>query len=50
MITIESLHELYTHMEWADAVVWDAQDYREIPYHYGVNLVINVIKSGKLVI
>lgn len=34
----------------ADAVVWDAQDYREIPYHYGVNLVVNVIKAGKLVI
>jgi len=31
----------------ADVVVWDARDYREIPYHYGVNLVRNVIKSGK---
>ncbi|MCH7878106.1 MAG: imidazolonepropionase, partial [candidate division Zixibacteria bacterium] len=34
----------------ADAVVWDAQDYREIPYHYGVNLVVNVVKAGKRVI
>ncbi len=34
----------------ADFVVWDAKDYREIPYHYGVNLVTNVVKSGKLVV
>lgn len=33
----------------ADVVVWDAKDYREIPYHYGVNLVSHVIKSGKRV-
>lgn len=24
MITIELLHDLYNHMEWADTVVWDA--------------------------
>lgn len=34
----------------ADIIVWDAHDYREIPYHYGVNLVKRVIKSGKLVV
>lgn len=34
----------------ADLVVWDAKDYREIPYHYGVNLVREVIKSGKVVV
>ncbi|MDF1543687.1 MAG: imidazolonepropionase [bacterium] len=33
----------------ADAVVWDMQDYRELPYHYAVNLVSKVVKSGKLV-
>ncbi|MFQ5606731.1 MAG: imidazolonepropionase [Candidatus Zixiibacteriota bacterium] len=33
----------------ADVVIWDAQDYREIPYHYGVNLVSHVVKAGKLV-
>ncbi len=33
----------------ADAVVWDMQDYRELPYHYGVNLVTGVIKKGKVV-
>ncbi|MBD3257242.1 imidazolonepropionase [candidate division GN15 bacterium] len=33
-----------------DAVVWDMGDYRELSYHYGVNLVHRVIKRGKLVI
>lgn len=30
-----------------DLVVWDARDYREIAYHYGVNLATAVVKSGK---
>jgi imidazolonepropionase len=30
----------------ADLVIWDVRDYREIPYHYGVNLVYQVIKKG----
>ncbi|MFH1699003.1 MAG: imidazolonepropionase [Candidatus Zixiibacteriota bacterium] len=34
----------------ADIVVWDMEDYRELPYHYGVNLVDTVIKNGKVVI
>jgi len=34
----------------ADLTVWDAHDYRELPYHYGVNLVEKVIKKGKVVI
>jgi len=34
----------------ADIVIWDMQDYRELPYHYGVNLVKSVIKHGKVVI
>ncbi len=33
----------------ADLVIWNIQDYREIPYHYGVNLVDRVIKSGKVI-
>jgi imidazolonepropionase len=33
----------------ADLVVWNIKDYREIPYHYGVNLVDQVIKEGKVV-
>jgi len=33
----------------ADVVVWDMEDYRELPYHYGVNLVRAVVKKGKLV-
>ena len=33
----------------ADLVVWEVKDYREIPYHYGVNLVETVIKDGKIV-
>ncbi|UCD93382.1 MAG: imidazolonepropionase [Candidatus Zixiibacteriota bacterium] len=34
----------------ADMVIWDMGDYRELPYHYGVNLVRAVIKRGKVVI
>lgn len=34
----------------ADLVVFDAPNYRYIPYHYGVNLVEAVIKNGKLVL
>lgn len=34
----------------ADIVVWDMKDYRELPYHYGVNLVRKVVKRGKLVV
>jgi imidazolonepropionase len=32
----------------ADLVIWEARNYKEIPYHYGVNLVENVIKNGKV--
>ncbi|MBI5867194.1 MAG: imidazolonepropionase [candidate division Zixibacteria bacterium] len=31
-----------------DLVVWDARDYREIAYHYGVDLAVTVIKNGKV--
>ena len=34
----------------ADITIWDMADYRELPYHYGVNLVSKVIKKGKVVI
>lgn len=34
----------------ADITVWDMKDYRELPYHYGVNLVDMVIKNGKVVV
>lgn len=33
----------------ADIVLWNMNDYRELPYHYGVNLVNKVIKKGKVV-
>ncbi len=33
----------------ADFVLWEVEDYREIPYHYGVNLVNTVIKDGDVV-
>ncbi len=33
----------------ADLVLWNMNDYRELPYHYGVNLVNKVIKRGKVV-
>jgi len=32
----------------ADLVIWNVQNYKEIPYHYGVNLVDQVIKDGKI--
>ncbi len=34
----------------ADMVIWDMQDYREMPYHYAVNLVSQVIKKGNPVL
>ncbi|MDD4051452.1 MAG: imidazolonepropionase [candidate division Zixibacteria bacterium] len=34
----------------ADIAIWDMRDYRELPYHYGVNLVETVIKNGKVVV
>jgi len=34
----------------ADITIWDMKDYRELPYHYGVNLVKTVIKDGKVVV
>ncbi len=33
----------------ADLVIWNVQNYKEIPYHFGVNLVDRVIKEGKVV-
>lgn len=34
----------------ADLVIWDMEDYRELPYHYGVNLVLMVVKRGQVVV
>jgi imidazolonepropionase len=34
----------------ADLVIWDMSDYRELPYHYGVNLAKTVVKKGKVVV
>ena len=31
-----------------DAVIFDISDYREIPYHFGVNLVHAVVKNGEV--
>jgi imidazolonepropionase len=33
-----------------DLVVWEVDDYRAIPYHYGVNLVSSVVKRGEVVV
>ena len=33
----------------ADLVVWEVDDYRAIPYHYGVNLTSTIIKRGAVV-
>jgi len=45
----ENLGEIKTGMQ-ADLVVWDAKDYRELSYHFGINLVKNVIKKGIFVL
>jgi len=34
----------------ADMVIWREDDYRKIPYHWGVNLVKTVIKSGEVIV
>jgi imidazolonepropionase len=34
---------------WCDLVLWEVDDYRAIPYHYGVNLVRTVVKRGAIV-
>jgi len=33
----------------ADLVIWDMEDYRELPYHFGVNLVDTLVKNGRVV-
>lgn len=33
----------------ADIVIWEVANFKEIPYHYGVNLVQTVIKNGKVI-
>jgi len=33
-----------------DLVIWDMADYRELPYHYAVNLTKTVVKKGKVVV
>lgn len=33
----------------ADLVIWDADNYRQVPYHFGVNLAKIVIKKGRVV-
>jgi len=32
----------------ADIAIWDMEDYRELPFHFGVNLCDMVIKNGQL--
>lgn len=33
----------------ADVVIWDMEDHRELPFHFGVNLAHRVIKNGVVV-
>ncbi|MFH1690435.1 MAG: imidazolonepropionase [Candidatus Eisenbacteria bacterium] len=33
-----------------DLVIWEVDDHRAIPYHYGVNLVASVVKRGEVVV
>lgn len=37
------------HGKWADFVVLEAGDYREIPYYFGMNLVAMTVRRGKVV-
>lgn len=32
----------------ADLVMWNVRNFNEIPYHFGVNLVDQVVKDGKI--
>jgi imidazolonepropionase len=34
----------------ADITIWNMNDYRELPYHYGVNLVDRVVKNGLTIV
>ncbi|KPL02244.1 MAG: hypothetical protein AMJ73_08960 [candidate division Zixibacteria bacterium SM1_73] len=34
----------------ADLIIWNVQNYKEIPYHYGVSLVEEVIKNGRIIL
>lgn len=34
----------------ADIAIWDMEDSRELPYHFGVNLVHSVVKRGRIVV
>jgi imidazolonepropionase len=34
----------------ADLVIWQMADYRELPYHYGINPAGEVVKKGKVVV
>lgn len=34
----------------ADLIIWREDDYQKIPYHWGVNLVKTVVKSGEVIV
>lgn len=33
----------------ADLIIFDCEDYRDILYHFGVNMISHVIKKGKVI-
>ena len=35
--------------KWGDLVIWNAERYEELAYHFGVSLVESVLKRGKVV-
>lgn len=37
------------HGKWADFVVLDASDYRELPYYFGMNLVAMTVRRGEVI-
>ena len=45
---VESIGSLEPGMK-ADIVIWNADNHKQIPYHYGVNNVRTVIKGGEVV-
>jgi imidazolonepropionase len=36
--------------KFADIAIWRENDYRKLPYHFGVNLIKTVIKAGEVIV
>jgi len=55
--TINAAYSLRRHMragsievgKYADLAIFDVEDYREIPYYFGVNRCVMTIKRGEII-